>query len=69
MYKTINFINRKNGTVQFSFFTILQQNQYKFLGQVYIWAHDRMIWELPERLQLIGGIPVYQLRLERELVC
>ncbi|HAI44818.1 MAG TPA: hypothetical protein DCM40_45390 [Maribacter sp.] len=26
-----------------------------------------MIWELPERVQLIGGIPVSEHRLQREL--
>ena len=67
MYKTINFINRKWNSSVFFFHDLATKTNINFLVKFSIWAHDRMIWQLPERLQLIGGVPVYQLRLEREL--
>ena len=67
MYKTINFINRKWNNSVFLFHDLATKTNINFLVKFSIWAHDKMVWQLPERLQLIGGVPVYQLRLEREL--
>ena len=67
MYKTINFINRKWNSSVFLFHDLATKTNISFLVKFSIWAHDKMVWQLPERLQLIGGVPVYQLRLEREL--
>ena len=67
MYRLLNYINRKWNQSVFLFHDIATKTNIKFLVKFSIWAHDRMVWQLPERLQLIGGVPVYQLRLEREL--
>jgi len=67
MYKVLNYINRKwNGKV-FLFHDMATKTKISFLVKLSIWAHDKMVWELPERLQLVGGIPVREHRLSREL--
>ena len=67
MYRVINFINRKWNSSIFLFHDLATKSNINFLVKFSIWAHDRMIWELPERVQLIGGIPVSEHRLQREL--
>ena len=67
MYRVINFINRKWNSSIFLFHDLATKSNINFLVKFSIWAHDRMIWELPERVQLIGGIPVSEQRLQREL--
>ena len=51
----------------FLFHDLATKTKVSWLVKLSIWAHDKMIWELPERLQLIGGIPVREHRLSREL--
>ena len=67
MYRILNYVNRKWNNCVFLFHDLATKTRIGWLVKLSIWAHDKAIWELPERLQLIGGVPVYQLRLEREL--
>jgi len=67
MYKVLNYINRKWNGMVFLFHDMATKTKISFLVKLSIWAHDKMVWELPERLQLVGGIPVREHRLSREL--
>ena len=67
MYRFLNYINRKWNNTVFLFHDLATKTGIGWIVKLSIWAHDKAIWQLPERLQLIGGVPVYQLRLEREL--
>tara|TARA_R100000005_G_scaffold95912_2_gene79482 strand:+ start:75 stop:362 length:288 start_codon:yes stop_codon:yes gene_type:complete len=51
----------------FWFHDITTRMNIKWLVKLSIWTHDRMFWELPEKLQLIDGVSVKELRLQREL--
>tara|TARA_R100001129_G_scaffold967_1_gene853 strand:- start:403 stop:873 length:471 start_codon:yes stop_codon:yes gene_type:complete len=67
MYRVLNYFNRKWNKSVFLFHDIATKINVRWLVTFSIWAHDKMIWELPERMQLIGGIPVTEHRLMREL--
>ena len=67
MYKLLNYINRKWNKTIFWFHDITTRMNIRWLVKLSIWAHDRMVWELPEKLQLVDGVSVRELRLQREL--
>ncbi len=67
MYKFLNYVNRKWNNTVFLFHDIATKTRVGWLVKLSIWAHDRMFWELPEKMQLIDGVPVSELRLQREL--
>ena len=67
MYKAINFINRKWNSSVFLFHDLATKTNISFLVKFSIWAHDRMVWKLPERMCLVDGIPVSEIRLQAEL--
>jgi len=67
MYKLLNYVNRKWNKTVFLFHDIATRTKIGWLVKLSIWTHDRMIWELPERLQLVGGVFVSEHRLQREL--
>ena len=67
MHRILNYVNRKWNQSIFWFHDIATKTNIKWLVTFSIWAHDKMIWELPERLQLIGGIPVSEHKLIRKL--
>ena len=67
MYTILNYINRKWNQSVFLFHDLATKTKVSWLVKLSIWAHDKMVWELPERLQLVGGIPVAEHRLQREL--
>ncbi len=67
MYKFLNYINRKWNSMVFLFHDVATKTKIGWLVKLSIWAHDRMFWELPEKMQLIDGVPVSELRLQREL--
>jgi len=67
MYKLLNYVNRKWNQSVFWFHDIATKTNIKWLVTFSIWAHDKMVWELPERLQLIDGIPISEHKLLREL--
>ena len=67
MYRFLNFVNRKWNQTVFWFHDITTRMNIRWLVKLSIWAHDRMVWELPEKLQLVDGVSVRELRLQREL--
>jgi len=67
MYRIINFVNRKWNKSVFLFHDIATKTNISFLVKFSIWAHDRMVWQLPERVQLVGGIPISEHRLQSQL--
>ena len=67
MYKLLNYANRKWNRTVFWFHDITTRMNVGWLVKLSIWTYDRMVWELPERLQLIGGVSVKEHRLQREL--
>ena len=67
MHRILNYVNRKWNQTIFWFHDIATKTNIKWLVTFSIWAHDKMIWELSERLQLIDGIPVTEHRLIREI--
>ena len=67
MYKLLNYVNRKWNKTVFWFHDITTRMNIRWLVKLSIWAHDRMVWELPEKLQLVDGVSVRELRLQREL--
>tara|TARA_Y100001963_G_scaffold136450_1_gene199108 strand:+ start:2422 stop:2754 length:333 start_codon:yes stop_codon:yes gene_type:complete len=67
MYRFLNYVNRKWNNSIFLFHDLATKTKVSLLVKLSIWAHDKMIWELPERLQLVGGIPVREHMLSREL--
>ena len=67
MYRILNYVNRKWNQSIFWFHDIATKTNIKWLVTFSIWAHDKMIWELPERLQLIGGVSMVEHRLQNEL--
>ena len=67
MYRFLNYVNRKWNNTVFLFHDIATKTNINWVVKLSIWAHDNMIWQLPEKKQLIGGVSVRELRLEREL--
>lgn len=67
MYKLLNYVNRKWNRTVFWFHDITTRMNVRWLVKLSIWTHDRMVWKLPERLQLVGGISIREHRLQREL--
>ena len=67
MYRFLNYVNRKWNQTVFWFHDITTRMNIRWLVKLSIWAHDRMVWELPEKLQLVDGVSVRELRLQREL--
>lgn len=67
MYRMLNYVNRKWNQSVFWFHDIATKTNIKWLVTFSIWAHDKMIWQLPERLQLVGCIPVSEHRLQAQL--
>ncbi len=67
MYRFLNYVNRKWNQTVFLFHDITTRMNIRWLVKLSIWAHDRMVWELPEKLQLVGGVSVRELRLQRQL--
>ena len=67
MYKMLNYVNRKWNQSVFLLHDIATRTNINWLVKFSIWMHDRMIWQLSERVQLIGGVTVVEHRLEREL--
>ena len=67
MYRILNYVNRKWNNCVFKFHDLATKANISPLVKFSIWAHDKLIWELPERLQLISGIPVSEHRLMQEL--
>jgi len=67
MYRFLNYINRKWNNSVFLFHDLATKTKMSWLVKLSIWAHDKMIWELPERLQLIGGVSMVEHRLQNEL--
>ena len=67
MYRFLNYINRKWNQSVFLFHDLATKTKIGWLVKLSIWSHDKMFWQLPERLQLIGGMTVAEHRLTREL--
>jgi len=67
MIRLLNWFNRTWNKSVFRFHDVATRTNINFMVKFSIWAHDKLIWELPERLQLISGIPVSEHRLMQEL--
>jgi len=67
MYRILNYVNRKWNNTVFLFHDIATKTNINWVVKLSIWAHDKMVWQLPEKKQLIGGVSIRELRLEREL--
>ena len=67
MIRLLNWFNRTWNKSVFRFHDVATKTNINFMVKFSIWAHDKLIWELPERLQLISGIPVSEHRLMQEL--
>lgn len=67
MIRLLNWINRKWNHSVFWFHDVATRTNINFMIKFSIWAHDKLTWELSDRLQLISGIPVSEHRLMREL--
>ena len=67
MYRFLNYVYRKWNQTVFWIHDITTRMNIRWLVKLSIWAHDRMVWELPEKLQLVDGVSVRELRLQREL--
>ena len=67
MYRILNYVNRKWNICVFKFHDLATKTNISPLVKFSIWAHDKLVWELPEKYQLIGGVSVQQCRLEQQL--
>ena len=67
MYRILNYVNRKWNNCVFKFHDLATKANISPLVKFSIWAHDKLVWELPEKYQLIGGVSVQQCRLEQQL--
>ena len=67
MIRLLNWINRTWNKSVFRFHDVATRTNISFMVKLSIWAHDKLIWELPDRLHLVSGIPVSEHKLIREL--
>tara|TARA_Y100001937_G_scaffold47125_1_gene66095 strand:- start:313 stop:636 length:324 start_codon:yes stop_codon:yes gene_type:complete len=67
MIRLLNWFNRTWNKSVFKFHDIATKTNIKFMVTFSIWAHDKLVWELPDRLHLISGVPVSEHKLIREL--
>ena len=67
MYRILNYVTRKWNNCVFKFHDLATKTNISPLVNFSIWAHDKLVWELPEKYQLIGGVSVQQCRLEQQL--
>tara|TARA_R110002020_G_C16250353_1_gene769755 strand:+ start:66 stop:389 length:324 start_codon:yes stop_codon:yes gene_type:complete len=67
MYRILNYVNSKWNKTVFLFHDFATKTKIAWLVKLSIWAHDKMFWELPERLQLVGGVSMMEHRLRNEL--
>ena len=67
MIRLLNWFNRTWNKSVFRFHDVATRTNINFMVKFSIWAHDKLVWELPEKYQLIGGVSVQQCRLEQQL--
>lgn len=69
MLKAINYVNGSWNRFVFWFHDISTRANVRWLVTLSIWMFDRLNWRLPDRYQLICGVPFeeYMLRHELEL--
>lgn len=67
MLKILNLINNKWNQIIFWFHDFSVKTNIKWLISLSIWAYDKLIWNLPDKYQLIGDLRLSEYKLLREL--
>lgn len=67
MLKTLNYINNKWNQTIFWFHDFSVKINIKCLITLSIWAYDKLIWNLPDKYQLVDNIRLSEYKLLREL--
>jgi hypothetical protein len=63
----LNYLNRKWNRAISLFHDLSVKTNIRWLVVLSVWAYDRLIWNLPDKYQLVGDMRLSEYKLLREL--